>query len=125
MTVVVYQEAASQVESGNLRALAVADEERLQDPLPDVPTLQEIGIDWTSASHLGLAVPNGTPEDRVQTLSECFREAIETDEFRQTMEEQNLTIDYLPPAEFDQYLQELSERYGQVIEEVGIQGPEG
>jgi tripartite-type tricarboxylate transporter receptor subunit TctC len=123
MVVVVLNEAAPQVEAGRLRALAVASEERLED-LPDVPTLIEEGINWTSASHLGLAVPADTPDDRVQTLHECFKEAFDSQEFQDFMESQNLDTGYLPPDEFDQYLRDLSESYGEVIREVGIQAEE-
>lgn len=119
MVVVVLNEAAAQVESGRLRAVAVADEERLE-ALPDVPTLVEQGIDWTSASHLGFAVTKDTPADRIQTLSECFKEAFDMQEFQDFMAEQNLDTAYLPPKEFDQYLKELSQQYSKVIEAVGI-----
>lgn len=119
MVTVVLNEAAPQVDSGRLRALAVADEERLK-ALPDVPTLKEKGIDWTSASHLGIAVPKDTPDDVLQTLSKCYKEAFDTDEFQDFMASQNLTTAYLPPKEFDGYLQELSEQYGKVIDAAGI-----
>lgn len=119
MTVTVLNEGIAQVESGRLRPVAVAAEERL-DQIPDTATLMERDIDWTSASHLGLAVPNDTPDERVQTLYDYFSEAVESDEFQQSMQEQSLTIDTLPPEEFDQYLADLSDRYGRVIDEVGI-----
>jgi tripartite-type tricarboxylate transporter receptor subunit TctC len=123
MNVAVFQEAASQVESGRLRPLTVAGEERVE-AIPDTPTLRQEGIDWVSASHLGLAVPVETPDDIVQTLSDCYKEAFDSDEFQQAMEEQNLALSHLPPQEFDQYLQELSDQYSAVIEELNIQGPE-
>jgi tripartite-type tricarboxylate transporter receptor subunit TctC len=124
MAVSVFQEGASQAESGRLRPIAVAGEERVE-AIPDVPTLREQGIDWTSASHLGLAVPAETPDDQVQTLADCYKEAFDTEEFQQAMEEQNLTLSYMPPEEFDQYLRSLSDRYGRVIEEVGISASQG
>lgn len=124
MNVSVFQEGAAQVEAGRLRPIAVAAEERIEE-IPDIPTLMEEGIDWTSASHLGLAVPADTPDDRVQTLGDCYKEAFDSDEFQQKMEEQDLALSYLSPEEFDQYLQDLSERFGRVIDEVGITGPEG
>lgn len=124
MNVSVYQEAASQVESGRLRPLAVAAEERVK-AIPEVPTLKEKGIDWTSASHLGLAVTAETPDDVVKTLGDCYKEAFDSKKFQQAMKEQDLALSYLPPKEFDKYLQQLSDQYGKVIEEVGIQGPEG
>lgn len=120
MAVSVFQEGASQFESGRLRPIAVAGEERVE-AISDVPTLIEEGIDWTSSSHLGLAVPAETPDDRVQILADCYKEAFDTEEFQQAMEEQSLDLSYLPPGEFDQYLKELSDQYGRVIEELGIQ----
>ena len=119
MTVVIYPEALAQVEAGQLRPLAVASEERI-DAIPDTPTLVEKGIDWTSSSHLGLAVPSDTPDARVRTLYECFREAIESERFQQSMRSQNLTLDLLPPEEFDRYLARLSEQYGGVLEDIGL-----
>ena len=119
MTAVVLNEAISQVESGRLRPLAVAGDERLE-AIPDTPTLDELGIDWTSASHLGLAVPAETPDERVQALDDCLSEAIESEEFQTAMAEQNLGLDYLPPEEFEAYLAEMSEKYSEVIREVGI-----
>lgn len=124
MNVSVYQEAAAQVEAGKLRPIAVAGEERVE-AISDTPTLMEEGIDWTSSSHLGLAVPADTPDDIVQTLGDCYKEAFDSEDFQNKMEEQNLTLSYLPPAEFDEYLKGLSDRFGKVIEEVGIKGPEG
>lgn len=110
-----------QVEAGTIRALAVASEERL-DYLPDTPTLMESGIDWESGAHLGLAVPKETPDDRVAILDECLHEAIESDRFQEGMAEQNFNVAYLPPAEFETYLGELEEQYGEVIERAGLGG---
>jgi tripartite-type tricarboxylate transporter receptor subunit TctC len=119
LTAVVLNEAISQVEAGRLRPLAVAGDERLE-AIPDTPTLDELGIDWSSSSHLGLAVPAETPDERVQALDECLHEAIESEEFKSAMAEQNLNLSYLPPEEFEAYLQEMSEQYTEVIREVGI-----
>lgn len=112
-----------QVENGRIRPLAVAGEERL-DILPDTPTLIESGVDWESGAHLGLAVPKETPDERVEKLNQCLREAIESEEFQSGMAEQNFNIAYLPPAEFEAYLAELEELYGEVIEnaDLGTQG---
>lgn len=119
MVMMVMGTALPQVEAGRIRPLAVASEERLEK-LPDTPTLMESGIEWTSGAHLGLAVPLETPPERIEALDECLHEAIESEEFQQGMAEQNFTVDYLPPEEFEAYLQELEERYGRVIDEVGL-----
>lgn len=95
------------------------DEERL-DILPDTPTLQE-GIDWTSGAWRGLVVPNDTPEDRVQALNDCFREASESDEFQEFMENNGFGMVYRSAEEFDEYMNEEFERFGELIQELGLE----
>ncbi|ATX64838.1 Bug family tripartite tricarboxylate transporter substrate binding protein [Roseinatronobacter bogoriensis] len=66
------------VEMGdNVRVLAVASEERLET-LPDVPTFLELGYDVVGGTYRGVAVPNGTPADRVEMLADLFAQMNET-----------------------------------------------
>ncbi|GAA2033589.1 tripartite tricarboxylate transporter substrate binding protein [Yaniella flava] len=111
--------ALPQVEAGAIKAIAVAGEERF-DELPDTPTLIESGVDWETGAHLGLAVPPETPDETVDVLHECLHEAIQDDRYVEGMADQNLAIDHLPPAEFEQYLQDLEEQFGAIIEEAEI-----
>ena len=59
-------------EAGSIKILAVADLERSEEFLPDVPTLMEAGIDVDNASvnFRGVMVPKGTPEDIIAVLAE-------------------------------------------------------
>jgi len=59
-------------EAGSIKVLAVADLERSEEFLPDVPTLMESGIDVDNASvnFRGVMVPKGTPEDVIAVLAE-------------------------------------------------------
>jgi len=53
-------EAATLIDAGKVRPLAVMVAER--DPkFPDVPTLKEMGIDWSCGVWRGIAAPAGTP----------------------------------------------------------------
>lgn len=60
-------EAAAQLDSGQLRALAIMADER-NPKYPDVPTLKELGIDWSSGTWRGIAVPKGTPKEVINSL---------------------------------------------------------
>jgi tripartite-type tricarboxylate transporter receptor subunit TctC len=63
----------SQVTSGNARALAVAAPKRLLE-LPDVPTMQEVGVDVNIQLWSGLFAPTGTPPEIIKKLeAECIR----------------------------------------------------
>jgi tripartite-type tricarboxylate transporter receptor subunit TctC len=61
------------VTSGKARALAVASPTRMAD-LPDVPTMQESGVDVNIRLWTGLFAPAGTPPEVVKKLeAECMR----------------------------------------------------
>jgi tripartite-type tricarboxylate transporter receptor subunit TctC len=110
-------ESMDQIEAGDLRPLATMDQERL-DVLPDTPTLEEEGIDWTAANWFGLVVPAGTPDDRIEVLNECFAEAFETEEFAEFMDTQGFGMEYLQASEFEQFMDEEFEQYGELMEEM-------
>jgi len=59
-------------EAGTVKILAVADTQRNEAFLPDVPTLAETGIDVDDASvnFRGVMVPKGTPDDVIAMLAE-------------------------------------------------------
>ncbi|MDZ7799745.1 MAG: tripartite tricarboxylate transporter substrate-binding protein [Trueperaceae bacterium] len=81
-------EALPQVESGNLKVLAVLAEERLDEPLADVPTAQEQGIDVIGANWRGFYVPAGISDARYQYWADAFEE-LEASEQYQEIREQN------------------------------------
>ncbi|WP_347059637.1 tripartite tricarboxylate transporter substrate binding protein [Blastococcus sp. HT6-30] len=108
-----------EMEAGDLVGLASFSEERV-DIAPDLPTLVEQGIDWTSASVYGLAAPAGTPEERVAALDECFSAAFESEGFQSFMEDRGITPAQLGHEEFDEYLRESSESFGEVIDATGM-----
>lgn len=59
-------------QAGNVKILAVADVQRAEQFLPDVPTLQEAGYDVDNASvnFRGLMAPAGTPDEVIEVLAE-------------------------------------------------------
>ena len=68
-------------EAGQVKILGVADLERNEEFLPDVPTLMEQGIDVddSSVNFRGIMAPKGTPQDRIDFLAarvpEMFKNA--------------------------------------------------
>ena len=57
--------------AGNVKILAVADNERNKEFLPDVPTFKEAGykVDNSSVNFRGLMVPKGTPQAIIDKLA--------------------------------------------------------
>lgn len=71
-------EAASQIDNGGVRILALAAEKR-SERFPDIPTFHEVGIDipiW--ATFRGWAVPAATPDEIIATLSNLMKAVYET-----------------------------------------------
>lgn len=73
----IFSVALPQVQSGKLRALAVAGNQR-NPLLPEVPTLMELGLkDIELSSWGGLSVPAGTPEAVVRRIRGAFETALQ------------------------------------------------
>ncbi len=77
--------AASQVQAGKVRALAVTSKERT--PLfPDLPTMEEAGVQgFVMNAWGGLVAPPGTPRDVVMKLNTALNEVLKDDEVVQQM----------------------------------------
>ena len=73
-------EAASNLDSGELRLLATASEEE-SIYYPGTPTFKECGYDVTVAAWGSFACPKGVPEDVMDVLEAAFEKAVCSDEF--------------------------------------------
>jgi len=110
-------EVISQVNSGQLKPLAVMADKRLTG-LPDVPTMKEEGFDVTSATWRGLAVPKGTPQDVKDILAGAFDQGTKDQQFIDFMNKANLGIHYLNADEFKRFIEEDAVLLGKIVEEV-------
>ncbi|MGV0868625.1 tripartite tricarboxylate transporter substrate binding protein [Corynebacterium kalidii] len=115
-------EIAPFVEAGQLRALAIAGDERMEDVLPGVPTLKEVGMDWTSYAILGLFAPADTSDEDIEELNRCLNEARQAQGFSDYMDNLGFTQEYKNASEFDAFLSEEYDRYQSVVEEAGLGG---
>jgi tripartite-type tricarboxylate transporter receptor subunit TctC len=61
----------SQVKGGQVRALAIAAPQRMEE-LPDVPTMKEAGADVDAVLWSGILAPKGTPPEIVRKLQDEF-----------------------------------------------------
>lgn len=77
----------------DLRVLAVFGRER-QPALPDVPTARELGYEIDVGLHNIWYAPAGTDPSIVETLATTLGGIAESDEFREAMAAQNITVDF-------------------------------
>lgn len=89
---------ASGLKSGKLRPLLTLGEERLAD-YPDVPTLKELGHEFTLTNWRGIAAPAGVSDDVKKAWSEAIAAATSDPEFQKLMAAQGSQIDFVAPGE--------------------------
>jgi tripartite-type tricarboxylate transporter receptor subunit TctC len=95
----------SQIQSGKLRALAVAAGTRLKS-LPDTPSMPEAGFpDVKMSTWYGISAPAGTPREIVTTLHGALAKALNTPKMREKIESQGALIFQTTPEEHAAYLQ--------------------
>jgi tripartite-type tricarboxylate transporter receptor subunit TctC len=88
-----------QVQTGNIRALAVTSSTRLPS-LPDVPTVAEQGMSGLAISNwFALMGPAGLPPDIVASLARALMEALAAPDVRANLGELGVAIQPAPPAD--------------------------
>jgi len=112
--------AASLIEGGQLRALAVTTADR-SPAFPQLPTVAETGLPGFEAeTWYGLLAPAKTPPDIIDRLNRSAAKAVQADAFKKLSVNEGLVLIAAPPQEFGRYYRSEVERWRKVIEDAGI-----
>jgi len=108
------------VQGGQIRALAMASEERVA-ALPEVPTTAEAGLPgFTIDAWFAIFAPAGVPPAILQRLNDAMREATTLPDLRRRAEEGGVLLRPLTIAEMDMVARREIETLGRTIRENGI-----
>lgn len=109
------------VKNGKVRILGVATEKRLNIPgLENVPTFKEQGINVAFNFCNGIVAPKGIPAAEKAKLTAGLKEIINDPEFKKSMLDMGMDVQYLGPEEFsDQWVKETS-KLTRIVKETGI-----
>lgn len=108
------------IQEGKLKPLAVTSEKRVPS-LPDVPTLQEAGLDGLVAyTFTGLLAPKGTPSDVVRRLSDAVREVLAQPDVIEKFAKLGAEARGATPADFASYLAKEDARWVPIIKNANI-----
>jgi tripartite-type tricarboxylate transporter receptor subunit TctC len=112
--------ATALVKEGRLRALAITAAAR-SPALPDVPTLDELGIKNQEAETMqGVLVPAGTPQPIIDLLAAEIARIVRLADVRDKMLAIGLEPGGMPPAEFAAYIKADIAKWKKVISEAKI-----
>ncbi|MDE5444338.1 hypothetical protein GWG65_23385 [Bradyrhizobium sp. CSA207] len=112
--------ALPQVQSGNLRALAITSEKR-STLSPDIPTLKEAGVSNVEASTwFGLLARAGTPPGVIERLSSALDKSLAKSEFRAVLTLQGAEVAGGAPEQFSAFFRTEFEKWGAVVRDAEI-----
>jgi len=112
--------AVSNLQSGNVRALAVCAAERVK-ALPDVPTIAEAGLPGMEAgAWFGLFAPAGTPPAAIAWVNREAKKAFAAPEVRERFAGQGAVLPLGTPEAFGAHVAAETERWGALVRRAGI-----
>jgi tripartite-type tricarboxylate transporter receptor subunit TctC len=114
-----YNEVATQLAAGKLRALATASRGRIEQ-LKDIPTLIESGIDIETSVWFGIVAPAGTPKDAIAKLQTDMAAALKLPTVREKLIAQGMFPVGSTPEDFAAHIRVQKDQYAKVIKQAGI-----
>lgn len=109
------------VQSGQIRALAVAEPKRMP-ALPDLPAVAETVPGFEMAPWVGIIVPSGTPREVVGRLSQATLAIMRDADVVKLLTEQQVTTMPLGPDEFGRLIRKDLDKWEKVVKNAGIKG---
>lgn len=101
--------ANAQVKAGELRYIAVGDDQQSKYA-PGVKTLAEEGYKISWATSRMLVAPAGVPKDIVDALAASMKKALESDDLKSRMDKEALAIRYMGPEDLGKYWDDQEKR---------------
>jgi tripartite-type tricarboxylate transporter receptor subunit TctC len=109
-----------QVNAGQLRAIAVAGNDRSAD-LPDIPTIKESGFgDFDASTTYAVFAPTGTPPEIINKLYTQIKRALDDDVVRRKLRAAGVEPRMGTPSDVTRLLETQIARWADVIGSAGI-----
>lgn len=102
------------IESGELTALTVIGEERLEG-LPDVPTAVEQGYDVDLSNWRGIYGPPDMPDYAVEYWEDALQEAVESESWAEAAQKNQWVTTFMVGDELDTFLTETDQQVTEAL----------
>lgn len=105
------------IKAGKVRVLAVAVPERLANVLPDVPTMNEVGVDgFVAYAWQGLVGPGGLPQEVVEKVSADLLATLKDPEVSEKINAMGIETMPMTAEQFKAYSDKEREEWAKVIQ---------
>jgi len=113
--------AAGHLDAGNVRILAVAEEQRLEG-LPDIPTFKDFGYPIVITSHYAFCFPKGTPKNIADRFYDAHKKAAAKypKEIAAGLRKVEQWADFRSPEEAQKIFKDADEMYAKMAKELGV-----
>jgi len=113
-------EARSLIDAGKVKSLAILDE-KPSSLYPAVPTgKQAIGTSWTMGPWRGIGAPRNLPPEIQARLESAVKNAYDSPEYRDFMNNRGFGMRWAGPAEFADFIAASDKQMGVVMKAVGL-----
>jgi putative tricarboxylic transport membrane protein len=113
-----YSEWAGQIQSGDLRALALSADQRVSGI--DVPTLKEQGVDVGLANWRAVVAPPGITDEQKKVLVSAIDDMAKTEAWKKTLADKQWLDLYLSGDAFAKFLGEENARITTTLTQIGL-----
>ncbi len=108
------------IRAGKMRLIASAYGKRVPS-FPDTPTVAEQGFSNVDfAAWLGIVVPKGTPEARIDRLGEAIGKIVQTPEMEAKFKNLGTIPHSLGPHDFSAFLDKEDARWSKIVKQAGV-----
>ncbi len=107
------------IDAGRVRPIAVMAEER-NAVFPNVPTLKESGIGWTTAAWRSIAAPKGTPHEIVDVLEAALDKIVHSKGYRDFLASRGYGWAWKDSGDLAAFYASADRGNGEVMKSAGI-----
>lgn len=108
------------MQSGKLRALAIASETR-PPAFANVPTFREQGYDVVTPSPLGIAGPKGLPPEIVRKLEAAVKSAMDDPAFQQAAANYGVRLEFRNAQDYSAFAKKAFAEEGAIVQSIGLE----
>lgn len=106
-------------QAGQVRTLAIMADQR-SSKYPNVPTLKELGIDWSIGGWVSICAPREVPEVVLVKLRSAVENAVNDESFIEALQNAGSTRQVLLGPELGEFMARQDEVNGKLMKEAGI-----